>query len=345
MKTSLNLGDFAAEVKSRAERKEDFVGDTRLMELVDGETLTIGNGREFKLNDHAHSQLGEALKIPASYYNRLRTEMPDLLSTNVNKWFHKTPAKRMIRTLDGTGRAIVSDRFNRMDDDAFTETVFPAISDIPGAEIKSCAITDTKTHIKFVSARLEREVKRGDIVQFGIAFSNSEVGAGKLTGSLLAYQLICSNGMVMEDEQFASTHIGKRHTTRNLEEIFKLDTLAADGAATILKLRDFAAEILTDRFIDAKVEEMRALTRVKVADPVAAVQTLAKRHVFTEGTQRSVLNHLIEGGDLSMWGLQNAVTRAASDEDDYNEATRLETIGGRMLKLAKPELRELAMAA
>ena len=47
----------------------------------------------------------------------------------------------MVRTLDGTARAFLSDRYHRMDDDAFAEVVLPAISETPGAEVESCGIT------------------------------------------------------------------------------------------------------------------------------------------------------------------------------------------------------------
>ena len=182
-------------------------------------------------------------------------------------------------------------------------------------------------------------------MQFGIAFSNSEVGAGRLTGSLFAYRLVCLNGMIVEEEQFASTHIGKRHgTTRDLAEVFRLDTIRADGEATILKLRDFSAEILSDRFIDSQVERMRGLTEEKLSDPVKAVERLAKQHSFAEATRNNVLRHLIEGGDLSLWGLANALTRTAEDQEGYDDATRLETLGGRMLTLPKTEYRQLLAA-
>jgi hypothetical protein len=180
----------------------------------------------------------------------------------------------MVRTLDGTARAFLSDRYNRMDDDAFANVVLPAIFETPGAEVESCGITALRTTIKFSSPRKTREVQKGDAVQFGVAFSNSEVGAGRLTGSLFAKRLVCLNGMVIEEEQFASTHLGRRHgSTRDLGEVFKLDTIRTDGQATILKLRDFTSEILTDRFIDVQVEKMRGLTEVKVEDPVKAWST------------------------------------------------------------------------
>ncbi len=344
MKSDMNLKDLAASIVDRAAKKEDFIADTRTINYVPERNEIETGERSFVVNDHTHGQIAEHAKIPATYYKRMREEAPELLGQNIRTWFDKNPAPRMIRTLDGTARAFLSDKFSRMDDDAFANVVLPAIYDIPGAEVVSCGLTDIKTTIKFKSARFTREVKRGDEIQFGIAFSNSEVGAGRLSGSLFAYRLVCLNGMVIEEEQFASTHIGKKHTTRNLDEVFKLDTIKADGEATVLKLRDFATEILTDRFIDQQVEHMRALAGERLVEPVKAVERLAKQHSFAEAQKNDVLKHLIEGGDLSMWGLANAITRTAEDQPGYDDATRLETLGGRLLTLPKTEYRILQAA-
>lgn len=353
MKTQLSLQELATEITRRAATKEDMIVDTRALAydheanslVVHGGATSDGAGAIYKLNNHAHEQIAEHAKIPVAYYKRMREEAPALLGDNIRAWFDKYPARRMVRTLDGTARAFLSDKYNRMDDDSFANVVLPAIVDTPGAEVVSCGITDLRTTIKFKSERKTREVQKGDEVQFGVAFSNSEVGAGRLTGSLFAYRLVCLNGMVIEEEQFASTHVGRRQgASRDLGEVFKLDTIKADGEATILKLRDFTAEILSDRFIDAQVEKMRGLTEVKVTDPVKAVEQLAKQHSFSEATKNDVLKHLIEGGDLSMWGLANAVTRTAEDQKGYDDATKLETLGGRMLALPKPEYRQLVAA-
>jgi hypothetical protein len=353
MKTGLSLQELAGEITRRAATKEDFIADTRTLAfdreadslVLNADAGTVGQAGAFRLNDHAHSQIAEHAGIPGMYYARMRHEAPELLGRNIREWFDKHPARRMVRTLDGTARAFLSDRYHRMDDDAFANVVLPAISETPGAEVESCGITALRTTVKFTSPRKTREVQKGDAVQFGVAFSNSEVGAGRLTGRLFAKRLVCLNGMVIEEEQFASSHIGKRHgTTRDLAEVFKLDTIRADGEATILKLRDFTSEILTDSFLDGQVEKMRALTEHKVGDPVGAVERLAKQHSLAQATQNNVLRHLIEGGDLSLWGLANAVTRTAEDESDYDEATKLEVVGGRMLVLPRAEYQRLVAA-
>ena len=70
----------------------------------------------------------------------------------------------------------------------------------------------------------------------------------------------------------------------------------------------------------------------------------AKKFGLTEAERGSVLTHLIRGGDLSQYGLVNAVTRAAEDADDYDRATAFETLGGRIVELPRAEWTALSEA-
>ena len=51
----------------------------------------------------------------------------------------------------------------------------------------------------------------------------------------------------------------------------------------------------------------------------------------------AILEHFVSGGDLSKFGLLNAVTRTAQDVESYDRAIELERIGGRILELAPTE--------
>ena len=49
---------------------------------------------------------------------------------------------------------------------------------------------------------------------------------------------------------------------------------------------------------------------------------------MSESESGGVLKHLIAGGDLSGYGIMNAVTRQAEDVDNYDRATEFERFGG-----------------
>ena len=67
-------------------------------------------------------------------------------------------------------------------------------------------------------------------------------------------------------------------------------------------------------------------------DPIKTVDLLCDRYILNRQENASILMHFMKGGDLSHFGLVNAVTRASQDVKDYNRATELERIGGVLLE-------------
>ena len=54
---------------------------------------------------------------------------------------------------------------------------------------------------------------------------------------------------------------------------------------------------------------------------------------ITDDESSGVLQRLIEGNDLTLYGLSNAVTRHSQDVQDYDRATALEGIGYNILSM------------
>jgi len=50
----------------------------------------------------------------------------------------------------------------------------------------------------------------------------------------------------------------------------------------------------------------------------------------------------LTGGDLSKWGLANAVTSLANEAEDYDRVVELERIGGKIVDLTPTEFKVLA---
>ena len=58
------------------------------------------------------------------------------------------------------------------------------------------------------------------------------------------------------------------------------------------------------------------------------VEVLANRYALNDSERTGVLRHLIIGGDLSGYGLVNAVTHFSQDVEDYDRAPDFEALGG-----------------
>ena len=68
-------------------------------------------------------------------------------------------------------------------------------------------------------------------------------------------------------------------------------------------------------------------------DAPGVVRLASKEFHITEDESTGVLQHLIEGNDLTLYGLSNAITRHSQDVESYDRATELESIGYNILSM------------
>lgn len=341
------LLDLKNEVMRQQDLKQDVLVNTQCMEYsVDnlGQKMSIidrGSGQNLlrmPVNDIAHQQLGTYLDIPASYYNTMREKNPELLAVNVNSWLQRRePQQRMIRMLDGTMRAFLSNQYRKLDNDMILYTVMPILEQLGlDAQVESCEITEQRMYIKVVNRRIQAEVTPGDIVQSGVIISNSEVGRGSLSVQPLIYRLVCKNGMVVNDAAKRMFHKGARMVSDSNLTYFKADTLNAQAEALRLEIRDCVEDAISQVTVDKVKQRYQLARKTEITGNIPALVTLtAKEFKLREPEKESVLEHLYKGDDYSLYGLSNAITRTSQDVEDYDRATELESIGYKVLTMQK----------
>jgi len=331
MKTGRTLQDLALELDRQASTKRDYIVNSERMGMTDEAeffTLSPENADpiNFSMSNLFERQLGASLGIPAKYYDKMRSEHPELLAFNVNAWFDKTPSKHTVRTLDGKTRAFLSDRYRRIDNYDIAQATLPVIGEMPDARVESCEITENRMYLKVVNPRLTAEVTKGDVVQAGIIISNSEVGLGSVTVMPLVFRLVCLNGMVVNDLGKRKYHVGREN--EESWELYSDDTLQADDAAFMMKLADIVRTAVDETRFGMVVDKLREAAAVRITGHVTEVVELtARQYGMNKDEETDILQHLIAGGDLSLYGLSGAVTRTSQDVADYDRATALEGIG------------------
>ena len=351
MKFGRTLTDLALELDRQRNAKKDYLLDTRNLEMhFDGadHRLTMYNAAQHRntqldVNSIAHRQIGTTLGIPAKYYDKMKAENPQLLSDNVNSWFNHNPVTRMVRTLDGTARAFLSDRYRRIDNYEIAEAVLPIIADMPDAKIESCEVTDERMYLKVVNPRLQTEVTPGDVVQSGILITNSEVGMGSMAVQPLIYRLVCTNGMVVNDASTRKYHVGRGNSAAEDYRLYSDETLAADDRALMLKIQDTVKAAVDQARFEKVVGMMRDAKDAKITakDIPAMVELAGTDFGLTKAENTGVLDALIRDGDFSLFGLANAVTRAAQQVESYDRSTTMESIGYSILGMSRSQWNRL----
>lgn len=346
MRQGRSISDWAAEIQRQANAKKDYVASTDILAMSHEAALVIPDTGVFPLNHHAHGQVAERLDIPKKYYDRMLNGNKALLSENVNAWLHANPERRMIRTLDGTARAFLSDRYRRLDNIDLAEAVMPEIMGRNDLTVASCEITERRMYLKVTCNSMELEVKKGDPVRSGFLISNSEIGSGRLEVSPFLERLVCTNGMVATEFGQRRNHVGRATESEGESyELYTDQTLKADDKAFFMKVTDTVRACLDEVKFRLIVGKLQDTTKQGITgDPVKAVEVLANRLSFGETERSSLLRHLISGSDMSAYGLIQAVTRTSQDVEDYDRATELEREGGKLLSLPASEWKEVLTA-
>jgi len=358
VKTGRTLQELAVEVERQAASKQDYLAPSRLMQVhtaTGTTTLELPKVGEFPLNNLAHEQLSAHLNIPRAYYTRLQAEQPALLDTNINTLLgaREGQEQRMVRTLDGNTRAILSDKYRPLDYYDLLSAALPVLGDM-GVSLLSCEVTERRLYLKVVDQRIERDVPTGAKMGNGHAFfdtlspamilTNSEVGLGMLGIETAVWTRLCTNLAISKERSLRKYHVGARAEFGDgAREMFSDETKRLTDASFWSQVGDVVRGAFERARFDALVDDIQATAERRLTgDPHKAVEAITNKYGLFEEEGSAVLRHFIEGGSLTQYGLYNAVTRASADVADYDRATELERLGGHVITLQPSEWREIA---
>lgn len=376
MKTGLTLPQLAAQIKAEMPMKRDFVAPTdKLTYVPEGDRgkimFGVNDSARFSVEPTPHclKQICQFAGIPSKYVDEMLVVGKDgnrphlkLLADNINWWFSKTPAQRMLRTIQNgemTARAFLSNSYRPRDNYDLAEKVIPVMLKA-GCEVRSAQITETRLYIQASTPKMEIDVKelmraRGitdihpanrndwpnDPVRASVVISNSEVGAGSIRIEPGLDRLRCYN-MLIASESLRKIHIGKRVDFGDeAAELFSNETRKLDDEAFWAKVTDLVTAVFDQGKFASLVEKFAQTGAVMLAHPADTVQEIGKRFQLTEGETKSVLDHLIAGGDNTVYGLTNAITRAATDVESYDRSIELQRIGGEIIELPQGDWKKL----
>ena len=349
----MKLMDLAEELERQRESRMDVivpsteifaqptVDDVNLNFLVpteDGNKMDV-----MPLSDWAHSQVAGKLDIPLKYYKRMRTQAPDLLARNINEWM-PTPNKELIsnpknrklllRTLDGEVRAVLSDRYKILDNHDLLLKSLEEFREV-GAELHRADLTTNHMYIKATVPHTVAEIRKGDTVVPGVIIQNSEVGAGAFKVMPFMLRQICSNGMIGESS-ITKIHLGRKQDEGIIQ--FSAETQIAENATLWLQVRDIIRGTFDPVTFKKWVNQIRVGTEVEIESPVYAVDNVIETFGIDEALKDDLLNHFSREGDMTQWGLANAVTRTGRDMEDPEKVIEMEIIGGQVAVMSQPKM-------
>lgn len=351
MKQGKTLIELAAELTRIQTTKRDFAVPVSQMKMNETGELEFGKNREaFSLNNWSSGQVASYTEIPKVYFDRLQSENKALLAENVNHSLSKsTKDTRLVRTVDGHVRGFLSSKYRMLDGHDLLETILPTLMQ-NDFQVQSSEVTEKRLYLKTASPKIEGEISKGDVVQYGVMISTSDVGAGSLKVEPYLTRLVCLNGMIMSTS-FKKAHLGGSKFEQDVQELLTNETKRLNDAAFFATVRDYLMATMRPEIFEREINKMReaASMPIKNFDLESVVElTMSEVGVRGENVKNGILHALAsgnEGAGLTKWGLVNSFTRAAQmPELDYDTATEIERAGGLVLELNKTQWHRIAEA-
>ena len=328
MKKGEPLKPMLQKIDEDSKLKKDAIVNLKSFEVSQGVNsfpdLNFGKVESGTLNDYALGQLCNKLDISSGYIRQC-VPFKEVVNYNLNHWISKTKERNlMVRQSGETVRAILSDRYKRLDNDIVAHHTLNKMMDMK-AEIKFAEYTGDQLNITAVTPKLKGEVKEGDEVQGGITITNCEVGTQSLLIQPFIYRLVCTNGMVAPRylNKFYAKHVGK--VLINLEE----DTQAIK---IIDKMQKQLELVNNPELFQENLQRLKDATEIKTTSH--DIVKILKHHKVSDYEKSEIyakLNHNISDPFFTTdkYTFANAITNIANSDDMSNERTRyLQELGG-----------------
>lgn len=271
----------------------------------------LSGDRVLSLSPRAETQLLQRLGVPVQFFRRMP---PNLRWAVANHFNINEPAisGTLIRTVRGnTVRALLSESYAPLDD----VDVLPLVADVladQDARVEKLDFSDDATHLRIVFNRELSQVRPGDIIQTGVHITNSEVGLRAVHVDALVHRLVCSNGLVRAESQGRTTfrHIGQADRLK-------------DGIAIAIRDARDNAQLLSRQFRDS--------VQHRLAEPEDLLRRQAKDGELTKDQLQAALAAFAIEPDSSLFGVANAITRAAQAEPTFEARYQMERQGAALL--------------
>ncbi len=355
MKSGKTLQELASGLLELKNNSKDFIVPTELVRAVndpfnEGIALEFSD-RDYSLNSWTNSQISQYTKVPKPYYDRLSQENPHLLADCVNHSLDKSAGEsRLIRTVNGSVRAMLSSRYRVLDSHDMLEAVYP-LFEKNNLQVVSSEITEQRMFIKVLSPKLVSDIKKGDTVQYGLTISTSDVGSGSVKVEPLIYRLVCMNGMI-SNTAFRKYHVGKNQHEENIQELLSDKTKAISDTAFWMQVTDIITASLKPENFDSQVDRLRVASGLLIESKnLPKVVEMAAKTIGITGEKKvhSVLAALAsgnQGAGLTQWGLINSFTAAAKEDAfSYEESIELERAAGSIMELTRKDWSTISQAA
>lgn len=346
--SNASIGDIASLLEADHGRKYDAVIPADKLCMLDGDLVVTGADPVITLDGvtsqdlhlrptlDCDASIAGRLDIPVGYLRRMRETNLGLLDSNVNGWLtHERYAgsKFLLRSFTGdeggvgVARALLSDSYFVIDHLDAACAVLDGLHDVKGPLDITCDLTDRRFYMRITAPEViayaptwldgYRDPRTGATgrenpgIAAGLLVTNSETGFGAASIAPYLTVLVCSNGQTRTQDAISRVHLGAKLP----EGVIKWSKQTQEKALDVLRssMADAVRTFLDVDYMRKVVAEIEAKAGKPVADVESTITTVSKRLAYGEDQRKAIFSRFIQGGDVTVGGVMQAVTAAAQD--------------------------------
>ena len=155
----------------------------------------------------------------------------------------------------------------------------------------------------------------------GFVISNSETGGGAFRIVPQVIVQVCTNGMTITKDAMKEVHLGGKLDAGVVR--WAEDTQRKSLELVQAKTRDAVATFLSADYLTTAVERLETKADQPV-DSVDKVRDITKPLGYTQGQIDGILSYFVQGGQMTLGGVVNAITAYSQTVEDGDDAHLLD---------------------
>lgn len=300
----MNITELVPTIESQ--KSETFKVTLRDVEYAN-RMLKVGD-RELELSDEGLGAFGNHLGIPRSFLPKL----PDELANETANYFLKKndTAEAFFETHSGSLFAVYPSNekiFPKID---IARSLVRGVND-DNAMVKDLNLQGPGIKVSITTNQYTTEPREGDITEGGIRVVGFTRESGPVVSSFLN-RLVCSNGMIIPEEQ------GRIKIRGNTVE-------------EVMEEVEYAARHLLSESIPQHLESWSNTTKTTVDNAEQMIHRLARENQLSASVQDAILEQVPSLEGDSLYDLVNLMTSFQHEDIRASQAERLMYLGGNVV--------------
>jgi hypothetical protein len=307
-----------------------------------GEALDVEmvfGGQNMKLHRNAVTQLAGRMGVSA---RDLQAEIvgPEwkkgVFIHRMDEYLKNHPGNFLVRKVDDTAKAILSDRYRRLNTAAIFLAFLQAAAN-KGAVLVGANNGELTDFLEVVHPEIVPvETEKNGIIDmvFGGQIRNSDFGAAKLELRIFGMNTVCLNGMTSK-QMVAERHLGSKLEQTDTVH-FTAETMEADTKARALAVRDIMGSVFDPENLQKERQRVKAMSDIDL-DFTAKIKELPKLGVSVGEcdllTKTLMANDPEDGvqGANTLWKFAQGLTAVANKTGSEDRKRDLEDIASSMV--------------